>query len=201
MIGEPMINTMTIIDGSNALTEVKALLPLKLISLESKHIAYIDNETTQLHENAISIGYKNHILGSHRSYTNISDELSRIYNMAQTSCLRAVRIVITQDGRLWSDNTHWTLSYLFRYGKDTKLQEIPFYVIDFRNENPTVINYASTLFDSITEIRSAIEAAYSIQVRLNMGWRNNRLRYTIGDLFSILSEIDIKKEKYDNEEV
>ena len=188
-MGKEMIDKITIIDGASALIEVQELLPLKLASLECKHIAYVDNKTSRLHENALEIEYKNDILGSHRTYPNIFDELSRINNMAQSYCLRAVRIVITQDGRCWSDNTHWTLSYLFRYGKDTKLQKIPFYVIDFRNENPRVINYASTLFDSITEIRNAIEAAHSIQARLDIGWRTNGLNYTIGDLFSILSEI------------
>jgi len=63
--------------------------------------------------------------------------------------------------------------------------------VDFRNEIPTVIDYASTLFDSITEIRSAIEVAYNIQIRLDIGWRPKGLNYTIGDLFSVLTEIKI----------
>ena len=200
-MGKEMINKITIIDGASASIEVQELLPLKLMNLECKHIAYVDNKTLKIHENALEVGYKNDILGSHRTYTNIFDELSRINNMSQSYCLRAVRVVITQDGRRWSDNTHWTLSYLLRYGKDTTLQKIPFYVIDFRNENPAVINYASTLFDSITEIRKAIEAANSIQARLDRGWRTDGLNYTIGDLFSILFEMKMKKEKNDNEEI
>lgn len=190
-----MIDKLTLIDGNSALIEIQKLLPLRLISLECKHIAYIDDKTSKLHENALEIGYKNYILGSHRAYTNIFDELSRIHNMAQSSCLRAVRIVITRDGRYWSDNTHWTLSYLFRYGVETKIQKIPFYVIDFRNENPIAINHAFTLFDSVTEIRNAVEAAHSIQKRLDIGWRTKELSYTIGDLFSILSEIEMRKDK------
>lgn len=94
-----MIDKLTIIDGNSALIEIQKLLPLRLISLECKHIAYIDDKTSKLHENALEIGYKNDILGSHRAYTNIFDELSRIHNMAQSSCLRAVRIVIIRDGR------------------------------------------------------------------------------------------------------
>lgn len=188
-----MISKLTIIDGNNDSPEVQELLPLKLVKLECKHIPYVDNKTKELHQNAINIGYDNDIFGSHRIYTNIFDELGRIHNMAQTSCLRAVRIVITQDGRIWSDNTHWTISYLFRYGKDTELREIPFYVIDFRTEIPTVINYSSTLFDSITEIKKAISAAKNIQARLNMGWRNGGLNYTIEDLFLALVGLENEK--------
>lgn len=109
--------------------------------------------------------------------------------MSQTTCLRAVRVVITQDGKIWSDNTHWTISYLIRYGKNTKLQDIPFYVIDFREDIPIVVNYNYTLFDSITEIKKAVNSARNIQIRLNNGWRNNGLNYTIGELFSALVKI------------
>lgn len=100
-----MIDKVNIISGVSASIEVKELLALKLVCLECKHIALVDQHTYRLH--------KNDIWGSHRTYTSIFDELSRINNMKQSSCLRAVRIVITQDGRCWSDNTHWTLSYLF----------------------------------------------------------------------------------------
>lgn len=188
-----MISKLTIVDGNNNSPEIQKLLPLKLTNLECKHIPYVDNKTKKLHQNALNIGYNNDIFGSHRIYTDIFDELGRIHNMAQASCLRAVRIVITQDERIWSDNTHWTISYLFRYGKDTKLSDIPFYVIDFRTEIPTVINYSSTLFDSITEIKKAMNAAKNIQERLNMGWRNNGLNYTIEDLFLALMELETKK--------
>ena len=184
-----MINKFTIIDGDNDSPELQDLLPLKVVQLECKHIAYVDNKTKELHKNALNVGYDNDIFGSHRTYTDIFDEVGRIQNMSQTPCLRAVRIVITNDGKVWSDNTHWTISYLFRYGNDTKLNDIPFYVIDFRTEIPTVINYDSTLFDSIVEVRKAISAAASIQTRLNIGWRCNGLRYTIGDLFSTLVKL------------
>ena len=184
-----MITKLMIIDATNDFLVIKELLPLKLLELECKHIPYLDDQTTRLHQNSLNVGYDNDILGSHRIYTNIFDDIDRIYNMSQTTCLRAVRIVITQDGKIWSDNTHWTISYLIRYGKNTKLQDIPFYVIDFREDIPIVINYNYTLFDSITEIKKAVNSAQNIQIRLNNGWRNNGLNYTIGELFSALVKI------------
>lgn len=188
-----MIKELTIIDTDNDSQEVQMLLPMKLKNLECKHIPYIDNSTQNLHQNSLDIGYDNDIFGSHRKYTDIFDELERIHNMAQTPCLRAVRIVISQDGRVWSDNTHWTISYLIRYGIDTRLREIPFYVIDFRTEIPTILNHLSTLFDSVTEIKKALIAGKNIQERLNIGWRKNDLTYTIEDLTMALGGMEIEK--------
>jgi hypothetical protein len=48
-----MIDKLTIIEGNSALIEIQKLLPLRLISLECKHIAYIDDKTSKLHENAL----------------------------------------------------------------------------------------------------------------------------------------------------
>ena len=190
-----MTNELTIINEASNSPLIQKLLPIKLINLECKHIENVNNNTVELHQNAIDVGYDNDIIGSHRSYTNIFDELARISNMSKTSCLRAVRIVVTKDGRIWSDNTHWTISYIIRYGKDTQLQKIPFYVVDFRMNSPIIFNYASTLYDSMTEIERAVEAAQNIQSRLNNGWRKNGLSYTIGDLFSALLNIEqLKRE-------
>lgn len=70
-----------------------------------------------------------------------------------------------------------------------------YYVVDFRMNSPIVFNYASTLYDSMTEIERAVEAAQNIQSRLNNGWRKNGLSYTIGDLFSALLNIEqLKRE-------
>lgn len=44
---------------------------------------------------------------------------------------RAVRFVITKDGRIWSDNTHWTLAHLIKNGMDVMVGDIPIYVVDF----------------------------------------------------------------------
>lgn len=181
-----MCNKLTIVSANENSEELKNLLPIQLKKLESKHIAYVNCQTEQLHQNALQIGYMYDVFGSHRQYTNLSDEIARIRNMSSTPCLRAVRVVLTSDGKIWADNTHWTIAYILRFGLETQLNDIPFYVIDFRYDNPIVIDYNHTLFDSITEIKNAVNAAKNIQDRVTAGWRNNKLSYTIEELANVL---------------
>ena len=173
---------LTIIRANENSKELKALLSVQLKELESKHIPYISDETEMLHQNALQVGYTYDVFGSHRQYTNLLDEVDRIKNMSLTPCLRAIRIVLTSDGKVWSDNTHWTIAYILRYGLNIQLKDIPFYVVDFCHDIPIVIDYHDTLFDSLTEIRKAVKAAKNIQGRVNVGWRNDNLSYTINEL-------------------
>lgn len=173
---------LTIIRANENSKELKTLLSIPLKKLESKHIPYINTKTEMLHQNALQIGYVYDVFGSHRQYTNFLDEIDRIKNMSLTPCLRAVRIVLTSDGKIWSDNTHWTVAYMLRYGPNALLREIPFYVVDFCHDIPIVIDYNYTLFDSITEIGNAVRAAKNIQDRVDAGWRSNKLSYTIEEL-------------------
>lgn len=176
-----MCNLMIIKANENS-KEVKEILPIPLKKLEAKHIPYINNKTNILHANAVHAGYTYDVFGSHRSYTELPDEVERIKNMSFTPCLRAVRIVLTTDGKIWSDNTHWTIAYMLKYGWNTQLKEIPFYIVDFCHDIPTVIDYNHTLFDSITEIRNAVKAAQNIQERIGFGWRAGNLSYKIEEL-------------------
>lgn len=173
---------LTIIRANENSKELKTLLSIQLKELESKHIPCVNDKTEMLHQNALQIGYTYDVFGAHRQYTNLLDEMDRIKNMSSTSCLRAIRIVLTSDGKIWSDNTHWTIAYMLRYGLDIQLRDIPFYVVDFCHDIPVVIDYNYTLFDSITEVRNAVRAAKNIQDRVNAGWRNNNLSYTIKEL-------------------
>ncbi len=179
---------LTIIKANADSKEVKKLLSIPLRELESKHIPYINDKTKMLHQNAVQIGYTYDVFGSHRSYTSLLEEIERIKNMSSTPCLRAVRIVLTSDGKIWSDNTHWTIAYMLRYGWNTQLREIPFYIVDFCHEIPTVIDYNHALFDSITEIRNAVKAAQNIQDRLNSGWRIGKSSYKIEELATAILE-------------
>lgn len=88
------------------------------------------------------VGYPNTILGIHRN-ASIQNEYFRIQNMSHSICCRAVRFVISKDGRLWSDNTHWTLAY------------IPMYIIDFRESFPIIYDKDGVVFDSVYDIKCA----------------------------------------------
>ena len=159
-----------------------------LTDVESKHVAFKNDSTNIFFELSEQVGYANTILGIHRT-SIIENEYLRIKNMSQTPCLRAVRFVITKDNNIWSDNTHWTLAYIYKYGLDTKIADIPLYLIDFRNKIPIIFDCNGVVFDSLSDIKQAIEAAKNIQKRLEFGWRPRNISYTIGQLYFDLEKI------------
>ncbi len=80
---------------------------------------------------------------------------------------------------IWSDNTHWTLAYIYKNGIETKISDVPLYIIDFRNKIPDIYDCDSVFFDSLSDIRRAIGAARTIQERLDLGRRPENISYTI----------------------
>ena len=153
-----------------------------MVNIESKHVA-LQNDATNIFFNLSElVGYKNTMLGIHRTPV-IKNEYLRIKNMSESPCLRAVRLVITKDNHILSDNTHWTLAYLYKYGTQTKVCDIPLYIIDFRSPLPIIYDCAGVVFDSLSDIRNALTAAKSIQERLDLGWRPENVSYTIGQLY------------------
>lgn len=160
-------------------------LKTKLIDTESKHYVHIDTNPI-LHKLALKVEYNFSVFGSHRK-TTIEDEKNRILNMKNSQCPRAVRFIIDQYDRVWSDNTHWTIAYVLAKGPDTRMIDIPIYIVDFRNEIPTIVNINNTVFDSTDSILSAISNAKLIYARINNGWRNTDISYKISELMSELN--------------
>lgn len=113
--------------------------------------------------------------------------------MSKSAFLRAVRFVITRDGRIWSDNTHWTLAYFLKYGMEITIMYIPMYIVDFREDVPTIFDKNGTVFDSLFDIRNSIASAQRIQERLDKGWRPPNLSYKIIDLNNDICKL-LKKE-------
>lgn len=157
----------------------------KLINTHSKHIAHISDITYKVHELSQKVGYSIDIIGSHRN-TVLEVERQRIQNMKNSTCLRAARFVISSDGRIWADNTHWTIAYILKMGYEVTLKDIPSYIVDLRNDTPIIIEYDNVLFDSMYCIKSAIACAKRIQDRLNNGWRPENITFTINDLIKDL---------------
>lgn len=153
----------------------------RIVDVESKHVADFRNSTKIFFEKSEAVGYPNTILGFHRN-ASIKNEYYRIQNMSHSMCNRAVRFVISRDGRIWSDNTHWTLAYLLEKGLEILVLNIPMYIIDFRESYPVIYDMEGMVFDSIYDIKCAIASARRIQERLDLGWRPSELSYTIKQL-------------------
>ena len=88
---------------------------------------------------------------------------------------------------MWSDNTHWTISYILKLGNDAKIIDVPAYIVDFRQSIPSIININNTLFDSTESIVDAIQCARQIQNRVENGWRDLNISYQIKDLIKELA--------------
>ena len=168
--------------------EILSYRDILLINTESKHVAFKNDATNIFFELSEQVGYENTILGIHRT-SIIQNEYMRIKNMSQSPCLRAIRFVITKDNNVWSDNTHWTLAYIYKYGIKTRITDIPLYIVDFRNKLPVIYDCEGVVFDSISDIKRAIVAAKSIQERLDLGWRPQNVSYTIGQLYCDMEKV------------
>ena len=168
--------------------EILSYRDILLINAESKHVAYKNDATNIFFELSEKVEYANTILGIHRTFI-IKNEYMRIKNMSQSPCLRATRFVVTKDNRVWSDNTHWTLAYIYKYGMKTRIADIPLYIVDFRDKLPVIYDCGGVVFDSLSDIKKAIVAAKSIQERLDLGWRPQNVSYTIGQLYCDIEKI------------
>ena len=173
-----------VIDMADLKTK-KFLLDTKLINAQSKHFAIL-NDNIKLNELSKKVNYKYSIFGSNHN-SNIEEEKNRILNMSKSLCERPLRFVIDSYGRVWSDNKHWCIAYILKYGYDITLADIPTYIVDFRTDIPIIVNINNTLYDSITHLNNAISCGMEIQNRIDAGWRNVEISYTIQDLIKELN--------------
>lgn len=110
---------------------------LYLKDLECKHIADDSPKNKIWLELAKKVGYEWAIFGSHRKMQEemrLNFEINRIIEMSRSQTVRPIRIVKTSNNKYFVDNTHWSLAMLMSKGKNVKLTEVPFYVVDFTHE-------------------------------------------------------------------
>lgn len=163
---------------------IKKLVVGHLADTHSKHVPKgIDTpHVSHLRQLARKVGYRYCDLGHHQ---RLDPEQDRIYvsSMARMRDMRPVKLVLTQCGRLWCDNTHWGLAAMVRWGIGARVEHIPFYLIDLRDSAPVIVRRPSGLMGRGLEI--SISNAKSIQQRLDKGWRPIDTRFTLGDLFDL----------------
>ena len=184
--GNNMINNFVYIDIKHPnVDEIKEYkMDLKLIETEAKHIVSSEVHSEMI-ELSNKVGYEYSVLGSHRKNSQVVSEIERINNMKNTEYKRPARFVISRDGRVWADNTHWTISHAL-LDKNSCIMDIPFYIVDFRDNLPKIISINNSVYDSVACIQNAIEGAYAIQERLDKGWRPSTVSFTISDLMEEL---------------
>lgn len=162
------------------------LLELNLLDLECKHVMQIDSKLTEeLYERGIIAGHSCFVFGSHRNGT-MESECKIIESMCDSDFKRPVRIIKDKFGRIWADNTHSVIAYLYRNKFKATLKEIPIYLVDLSRKPYKIVDIDNTVLDSIGDIRNAIACAERINNRIDLGYRPLDLQWTIKDLMQQL---------------
>ena len=108
-------------------------------------------------------------------------EYNKICEMSKSLNLRPIRIVITSNGKIFVDNTHWAIAYMKRFGQDIKLSDVPFYIVDFNFEKPYIVDVKGTVIKNEQDIKRAVNAAGDVEERIQKGWRPRQISYLLGD--------------------
>ncbi|MCL2540355.1 MAG: hypothetical protein FWE53_02865 [Firmicutes bacterium] len=153
----------------------------KLVDIEVKHIAAVSKSTQKIYELSEKVGYQWALLGARKEF-GIDEAKERVEGMSKSWIERPIKIVLTKDKRIWGDNTHWTMSYVKKYGPRTKLNEVPFYIVDLREKEPVIVNVKGSVKLNDADITATITAAQEINKRLSLGWRPKGIYYTVADL-------------------
>lgn len=131
----PKIDSFTI---SHRVEPHKGILEMKLIDLECKHIMSLDDTCRKIYEDSIKANFQNIQWGYFRENVSKDSENYTIEKMITDNFLKPIRITITHN-RVWADNTHTTISYIRRFGDDTKVKDVPFYICDLRKVPITIL--------------------------------------------------------------
>lgn len=162
--------------------EYENLLNRKLTSLECKHIISLKNKS--IYHASVNTGYEWVVFGSHRNGSLESEEKIINEMTKDNNFNRPIRIVYAKDERLWADNTHTAMAYINRFGENICIKDIPFYLIDIRNEVPVVVSIDNSVKNNLVDIYNAIACAERINKRLDNGVRPLYMSWTISDLKS-----------------
>jgi len=158
-----------------------SVLKTRLNDAEVKHIARVDKSNHHLLDLAQKVGYQWALLGARKEFS-IEEARERVEGMSKSWIERPIKIVLTKDGRIWADNTHWTMSYVKKYGDYVKIGDVPFYIVDLRKKVPIIVSHNDSVKQSEEDITATITAAKEINKKLSLGWRPEGISYKVSDL-------------------
>ena len=168
---------------------VDEFLNMKLINMYCKHVINNQKEkSNQLLVKSHEIGYEFCEWGSHNGHpSDLSYHLDIIKNMERDNYNHSIRIVICKysfcnEPIIWVDNLHSSIRYIRKYGKETKLKDIPFYVVDLTNlDSPILKGYRNSLRLEYSNILGAMSSAY-FRYEMSNSKELIDVGYTIEDL-------------------
>lgn len=168
------------------------LLNMKLTDMFCKHVIRcstdgIQTKAGKLYIESCKVGYEICNWGLHVGKPgDIQHHISLITQMEKDGYNHAVRIVVCKYDFceipvVWVDNLHSAIKYIREYGKDIKLGDIPFYVVDISDyEHPSILGYNGSLRESYEDILGAVSCAYK-RFRRSNSKELIEIGYTLGD--------------------
>lgn len=161
---------------------------IRLLDLHCKHIMNMNNHNKDIYDAAEKAfnaqGVRNRVIWGVNRNGTIESETAIIKKMVADNFDRPVRIFIDQFERVWADNTHSVISWIIRRGFNCTLNDIPFYMVDLREDIPRIISVNATVHDSVKDIQMAIGCAYRIKDLIKLGYRSYDLNWSINDLMN-----------------
>lgn len=148
------------------------ILNMKLKDMFCKHVIRRNQDGMQikadkLYIESVKLEYNVCEWGVHSGHpSNISYHIGKIIKMEKDNYNHAVRIVICKydfcdTPIVWVDNLHSAIKYIREYGKNVKLRDIPFYVVDISEyEHPSIHGYNGSLREKYEDILGAVICAY-----------------------------------------
>lgn len=180
--------------------DLSSISEMRLVDLYCKHMIRVDydknSKANRLLSASRAIGYDYCEWGSHDySRSNVFHHLGIIEKMEKDGYNHAIRVVVCKYSFsdkvvVWSDNLHSTVKYIREYGKEVRLKDVPFYVIDlFVLSNPIVSAVdMEVLRPNLSEIIGSVSSAYSRYERSNSKDLID-VGYLVGDLLDDTPEL------------
>lgn len=168
------------------------LLNMKLADMFCKHVIRrnpdgIQIKADKLYTESLKLGYNFCEWGVHSGHpSDISFHTGIITKMEKDNYNHAIRIVICKydfcDTHIvWIDNLHSAIKYIREYGKNVKLGDIPFYIVDISDyDHPSIHGYKGSLRECYEDILGAVSCAYK-RFRRSNSKKLIEIGYTVKD--------------------
>ena len=167
---------------------------MKLTDMYCKHMmkndSNYDSKANKLLNASCKVGYEICEWGLHSNHpSDFYHHMNIITKMEKDKYKHAIRIVMCKydfcdEPIIWVDNLHSTVKYIREYGKDVRIKDIPFYVVDLTDlKQPIVKGYNNSLRTNISNILGAISSAYFRYEKSNLQ-ELIEIKYTIEDLLN-----------------
>lgn len=168
---------------TNLSSEIITYSNLLIKDTECKHIAINTpvNTAKIFQEKASMVKYEYCFMSLKNNYS-IEANHEYVRNMAKKPNFRPAKYVIDKGGRIWTDNTHTSLSIMERNGILAHIKSADFFFVDLRDEN--IIFQPPHLPILSNEVYTRIIFnALKLQQRIDNCWRPFFLSYTLENLY------------------